>query len=94
VVGSSLAIATVPVKFPAAFGEKLTFKVAVPPAGTTAGTLTPVIENVVPVALILEILKSPAPELVSVNVVFATVFTVTLPKSWLAAEISRLPEPT
>lgn len=89
VVGSSLAIATVPVKFPAALGEKLTFKVAVPPAGTTAGTLTPVTENVVPVALILEILKSPAPELVSVNVVFAMVFTVTLPKSWLAAETSN-----
>ena len=88
-VGSSLAMVTLPVKFPAAFGEKLTFKVAVPPAGTTAGTLTPVTENVAPVAVTLEIFKSPAPELVSVNVLFATVFTVTLPKSWLAAEISK-----
>lgn len=79
--GSLLEMLTRPENVPAAFGEKVTFKSTLLPAGILVGGFNEPAANVDPVTATPEILRVDAPEFVMVNGAVATVFTVTLPKS-------------
>ena len=57
-----------------------------PPAGIVAGKLIGFATNAIPEIAMREMVRFAAPEFVSVKGAFATVFTVTVPKLWLAAE--------
>jgi hypothetical protein len=84
--GSLLEMLTRPENVPAAFGENVTFNCTLPPAGILAGGLSALAAKVAPVTATPDILRVDAPEFVRVIGALATVFTVTLPKSWAAAE--------
>src|SRR5215470_2534921 len=82
---ASLAIATEPVNAPADLGAKVTCRASDWPAGTVAGTATPLAVNPVPLTATCEMVKSLLPEFLSMTAWVLVPFTRTLPYVRLVA---------
>lgn len=80
----SEATAMLPDALPVAVGLNLTLKLALCPALSVAGSVSPLIENCAPVTFAAEIVRLLPPEFVSVSVTVCVTPTCTLPKFTLA----------
>ena len=90
---ASLVIATLPLALPAAFGAKVTVRLALCPVAIVAGKLIPEAVNPVPVTAAWLMVRLALPVLLSTMVLLELVFTCMLPKLRLVGLEASWPWP-